>query len=164
LQDERYLKPVLPDDALIIALDELPAPAHEAWPPRPPSASEAQLGPSAVSESGDRCAVLQEQLALLTRQFASYRLAVEQTLDKRWGDDLPHEPDATSTTTPKDATANLGRRVGQAKDYYYESYAHNGEQLIFVAVHKLSLPSSLSCLPRIKVANCTATHANRLAG
>ncbi|KAM0322946.1 hypothetical protein ACHAQA_009045 [Verticillium albo-atrum] len=105
---ERYLKPVIDDDALIMSLDELHVddielPATEL----PSSAAGEVLSPQSLIASK---AELERELAAVKSQFANYRTAVEQTLDRRWGDDSDPGPAAP----PRDQS-----------QYYWESYAAN---------------------------------------
>lgn len=58
---------------------------------------------------------LAEELAAVNSQFANYRLAVEQTLDRRWGDDKQDAPTKSGEASTKDES-----------QYYWESYAANG--------------------------------------
>ncbi|KAK3683541.1 S-adenosyl-L-methionine-dependent methyltransferase [Podospora appendiculata] len=117
LEDDRYLKPVLDDDALILCLDDLPETGAAA---AAASASASGLPSSGVDASLDvelkkSTAELQAELEQLTKQFTNYRLAVQKTLDERW--QANDEPDDVP-----------GAKGGEAKDdsaYYFESYAHN---------------------------------------
>jgi hypothetical protein len=124
-QDDRFLKPVLEDDALIMALDELPSYDRQSPPADAPSHLFGSPNDSGHhAEIQKRNAELEGQVEALKRQFASYRQAVEQTLDKRWGDDAS---DASGASVP---VRTSGRDQGwhvKEKDYYYDSYAHNGE-------------------------------------
>lgn len=96
LEDEKYLRPVLENDALIFSLDDV-------------------LGAVTNDQTKDgnlvaRNKELEEELEKLRDQFANYRLTVQETLDKRWGDDME-----TTPTEKKDDSA-----------YYFESYAAHG--------------------------------------
>lgn len=103
--DEKYLKPVLENDALLFTLDEIleEQEYHET---------------GAAQASGDALAIknkeLEAELEALHSQFANYRLAVEQTLDKRWGDES--EPGPLAGSEKKDNS-----------NYYFESYAEHGK-------------------------------------
>ncbi|ROT43354.1 methyltransferase domain-containing protein [Sodiomyces alkalinus F11] len=102
IKDDRYLKPVVDDDALILSLDELDIDALD---------NEAASSAAENISSQDLVALnsrLEEELAAVKSQFANYRLAVEQTLERRWGDDK----DVESST--KDES-----------QYYWESYGAN---------------------------------------
>lgn len=96
--------PVLQDDALIMCLDDLPASSDPAA--------------AAPQQAGD-AAALQAQLEDLTKQFANYRLAVEQTLDKRWHADDDDDSSSTSSAAPKKEKADPSH-------HYWESYANHG--------------------------------------
>ncbi|KAM0185574.1 hypothetical protein ACHAPQ_008143 [Fusarium lateritium] len=96
LEDEKYLRPVLENDALIFSLDEVLE-----------TISNEQANGSKDGNLKARNRDLEEELEKLRDQFANYRLTVQQTLDKKWGDD-----NETSTAEKKDDSA-----------YYFESYA-----------------------------------------
>ncbi|KAJ4019009.1 Ribosomal protein arginine N-methyltransferase rmt3 [Fusarium irregulare] len=94
LEDEKYLRPVLDNDALIFSLDEV---------------LEAMTnGQTKEGNLAARNKELEEELKKLQDQFASYRITVQETLDKRWGDD---DTEATSVEKKDDSA------------YYFESYA-----------------------------------------
>jgi protein arginine N-methyltransferase 3 len=103
--DEKYLKPVLENDALLFSLDEI-------------LEEQEGLDSGAAQVSGEALAAknkeLEDELEALRSQFANYRLAVEQTLDKRWGDES--EPGPSRAAEKKDNS-----------NYYFESYAEHGE-------------------------------------
>ncbi|KAH8888168.1 S-adenosyl-L-methionine-dependent methyltransferase [Thozetella sp. PMI_491] len=119
IQDDRYLKPVLDNDALIMCLDELPDAALN-------TASASQQGtvhvetadPALVESLLKKNAELQAELERLAGQFSNYRLAVQQTLDQRWGDD----DDGTGAVK---AETDASGKPKDNSDYYFESYAHN---------------------------------------
>ena len=119
--DDKYLKPVLENDAVLFSLDDI--------------LEENENNTIAETVSGDSCDSLlaqkrrlEAELAAVKDQFANYRLAVEKTLDKRWGDDQEPSP---SSCIKKDSS-----------NYYFESYAMNGEQSRqrFVSDCKLTQP------------------------
>lgn len=115
-QDDKFLMPVLPDDALIMCLDDLPSSSDVA--DGKGKAVEDASKAETVGDAASKNASLQAQLDELNKQFANYRLAVEQTLDKRWhadDDDSSSRSSASSKKDKKDESA-----------YYWESYAHNG--------------------------------------
>jgi protein arginine N-methyltransferase 3 len=130
--DEAYLKPVLDNDALIFTLDEILDDEHVQGnggagvdEPAPEAGrSSTSVAPEAASSSKDAAAsetslearnkALEAEVAALREQYANYRLAVEQTLDRRWGTDAA-DPGPTTVTPKKDNS-----------DYYFESYAAHG--------------------------------------
>lgn len=125
LADDKLLIPVLDDDALIFCLDELPAPAPTQAQEKGKAAEKqaAGNGEAPVDELLQKNAQLQAELEQLAKQFTNYRLAVEQTLDKRWGVDEEGEKGAASKAA---APAEPEKKQKDESAYYFESYAHNG--------------------------------------
>ncbi|KAJ4307093.1 Ribosomal protein arginine N-methyltransferase rmt3 [Collariella sp. IMI 366227] len=122
LADDKLFIPVLDDDALIFCLDELPAQGEEKGKTAEAPAA-ASNGEGPVDELLQKNAKLQAELEQLAKQFSSYRMAVEQTLDKRWG--VEEDEKAESA---KKAAAPAAEEKKPEKDesaYYFESYAHN---------------------------------------
>lgn len=108
--DEKLMVPVLADDSFIMCLDDLPSSSGA-------QASEAVEGAEAGGEAQSTTAALQAKIDELTKQFSNYKLAVEQTLDKRWhADDEPSQKSAGAEKDKKDES-----------QYYWESYASHGE-------------------------------------
>jgi protein arginine N-methyltransferase 3 len=112
LEDDVYLKPVLENDALIFSLEDVLDFSH--------SDTQDAENPSEPATSTQKLLLrtkeLEEELELVTRQFSNYRLTVEQTLERRWGDD--RESNQPGELAKKDNS-----------NYYFESYAGNGEWL-----------------------------------
>lgn len=112
IQDDAYLKPVLENDAVLFSLDDI--------------LDEAAVDDGAADGTGEqttasrlRNSQLEAELESIRDSFANYRLAVQQTLDRRWGDDdddTNSRPAASSSTAP----------AKDSSDYYFESYAYNG--------------------------------------
>lgn len=120
IEEDRFLMPVLPDDALIMCLDDLPS-SDTADGGKGKAVEHAQAagsGDDLTSKNAD----LQAQLDEMTRQFANYRLAVEQTLDKRW-----HAEDDDSSSTSSIAPP---KEEEDKSKYYWEGYANHGRALI----------------------------------
>ena len=107
IDDEQYLKPTLENDALLFTLDEVLEADQEETQSDPNSAD------ASAKELLARNSILEAELEALRAKYSNYRLAVEQTLDRRWGDDA--EP-RRSTEAPKKDNS----------DYYFESYAAHG--------------------------------------
>ncbi|TLD28934.1 hypothetical protein PspLS_03119 [Pyricularia sp. CBS 133598] len=128
LEDDKYLKPVLDDDAFIICLDDLPESS-----PAATGKAAATAAPAGDAEDlRTKNSELQAELDKLARQFADYRLAVQQTLDQRWGeDDAPAAAAAAGGASSSGGAAvakSADGAVEKPKDdskYYWESYAHN---------------------------------------
>lgn len=108
IDKEAYLKPVLENDAALFSLGDImeitDAPNLH--------------GDNNTLSLSSRNSRLEAELKFVQASFANYRLAVQQTLDRRWGDDQ-EEPRAPRNAAP---TKNCS-------DYYFESYASNGEPL-----------------------------------
>ncbi|KAG6001079.1 hypothetical protein E4U21_004698 [Claviceps maximensis] len=106
IDDERYLSPVIENDAVIFSLDEVLDSLSEDQ----DIAADAIQTP--IDDLLSRNKTLESELHSMREKFANYRLAVEQTLDRRWGvDDIPASP---LVSRPKDASNS-----------YFESYAAN---------------------------------------
>jgi len=112
LDDEKYLKPVLEDDALLFSLDELPDVVDGV---------RGTTGKEVSSGSGElvsRVSELEEELRRIQLQFNNYRATVSETLDDRWNEK---------------GTAGPSRAVGTEKEvkrdddsHYFSSYSYNG--------------------------------------
>ncbi|CAK7197770.1 Ribosomal protein arginine N-methyltransferase rmt3 [Sporothrix eucalyptigena] len=125
---DEFLRPVLDDDALILALDSLPEPQQQT------SAGEAQSSAGAADASlQETNEQLRSELESLTRQFENYRVAVQKTLDQRWGVDeeshvAPKDDRAAKDTKAASTTKSEGQQDAPAAggtDYYFESYSHS---------------------------------------
>ncbi|CAK7229075.1 Ribosomal protein arginine N-methyltransferase rmt3 [Sporothrix bragantina] len=130
IASDEFLKPVLDDDAFIVTLDSLPEPRQQA------STGEAKSNLGADTSSAGSLQEKNEQLRAeldsLTRQFENYRLAVQKTLDQRWGVDEESQAAAKDAKTAKDANAATTKGDGSEEalaaggtDYYFESYSHS---------------------------------------
>ncbi|OAA59671.1 arginine methyltransferase [Niveomyces insectorum RCEF 264] len=134
IEPDTYLKPVLDDDALILCLDNLPSPQTQG---RQPSAADvAGIAGEAAKAAPDGDVrrtneALQAQLDSVTRQFENYRLAVQQTLDQRWGADDEQTKDGKDGKDAKagKAATSLPKQDEQdaadGTDYYFQSYSHS---------------------------------------
>ncbi|KAK5997387.1 Ribosomal protein arginine N-methyltransferase rmt3 [Cladobotryum mycophilum] len=111
IEDDHFLQPVLENDALIISLDEILDQIE----------GEGDVAASAAGGSGNdllgRNRELEAELESLQTQFANYRLAVEETLDRRWGDD--------SEQTQSQPQSQSKPIISGQSNYYFESYAGN---------------------------------------
>ncbi|KAH6610974.1 s-adenosylmethionine-dependent methyltransferase superfamily domain-containing [Trichoderma cornu-damae] len=103
-QDDCYFKPVLENDALIVSLDEILGSEV--------AKADGQLDNSRQELLAQK-RVLEAELDLVRSQFSNYRLAVQETLDRRWGSDSEQSPSKASAS---------GEDRG---NYYFESYASN---------------------------------------
>lgn len=113
--DDRYLQPVLEDDALLFSLDDL-------------SSSQAE-DESVVKDTGEisaqeKITELEKQLDSARHQFHVYQLQVEETLEKRW-----NEAEGTSRPKASVSTIKDGETKSDGIDFegdYFESYSYNG--------------------------------------
>ncbi|UNI19728.1 Type I protein arginine methyltransferase [Purpureocillium takamizusanense] len=111
LQDiasDGFLKPVLDNDAVLFSLDDVLETV---------SAQASQDDGEQAAALRKRNAELEAELEVIQSSFASYRLTVQETLDRRWGDDQG------VSTSPLTQTSNTQAR--DSSDYYFESYAFN---------------------------------------
>lgn len=111
--NEKYLKPVLEDDALLFSLDELPEVLGD--------------GPSAKKGKGSaepgalvaRVSELEEELRRMQLQFDNYRATVSQTLDERWNE----RPSGSSRLDGEEEDKEEKR---DDDSHYFTSYSYNG--------------------------------------
>lgn len=100
--DDKFMQPVLEDDALLFSLDDVLAAGQGG-----DAAHDMPIG-----TSKDQVAELEEELARLRLQFSEYRSAVEKTLDERW-------------TEPAEAGESKKNENHQDPGYF-DSYSYNG--------------------------------------
>ncbi|KAK7518149.1 protein arginine methyltransferase RmtB [Phyllosticta citriasiana] len=105
--DDKYLQPVLEDDALLFLVDELGD-----------SEEEADQDPQ-----GDRVKQLEEELRALKANFADYREAVSRTLEERWAEkEAPNGTQAGPSTNGQKSEDKQQKGVEQG---YFDSYSYN---------------------------------------
>lgn len=134
-QDDRYLQPVLEDDAVLFSLDELLDPAGTGAGESNGPASEKNI--SGGSEA--TLAELRQQLETLRKQFSDYRAAVETTLEQRWSDrdEASNKAGPTSSSrhaaaegsrAPASSLSSMEKSFGGRDDdsHYFDSYSYNG--------------------------------------
>ncbi|OAX81802.1 hypothetical protein ACJ72_03857 [Emergomyces africanus] len=111
--EERYLKPVLEDDALLYSLDDLSEELKD---------EEGNNGPSAKQgESADpnsRIRELEEELERMRGDFEEYKAIVKRSLDKELSS-------ITSSAGGKPEASGSGR-FHEAESGYFTSYSYNG--------------------------------------
>ncbi|KAH8903939.1 hypothetical protein BR93DRAFT_946790 [Coniochaeta sp. PMI_546] len=116
IEDDRYLKPVLDDDALIMCLDDLPEPSAPVG-----EARRSEVSPEDLIK---RNSELQVELEALAKQFNNYRLAVQQTLDTRWGEDDADAP-SNGPSVPLKDSSDAAKAGNDYSESYFASYARN---------------------------------------
>jgi protein arginine N-methyltransferase 3 len=124
--DEKFLKPVLEDDALIINLDDLPDISTQEGNPGFEKKTDVT---SSSGELVSRISELEEELRRMQSQFDNYRETVKQTLDDRWND--------KSTSGP-----SAGRKKEEKRDddsHYFSSYSYNGQSHATIFFHDTNM-------------------------
>ncbi|KAM3065165.1 Ribosomal protein arginine N-methyltransferase rmt3 [Clarireedia jacksonii] len=118
LEDEKYLKPVLEDDALLFCLDELPDVNQQ-------NGSEGKGKEAEPGQLVARVSELEEELRKIQTQFENYRNTVKETLDERWND--------------QSAGPSVPEKEEKRDDdsHYFSSYSYNG-QISATLFHVLS--------------------------
>jgi protein arginine N-methyltransferase 3 len=111
--EDKFLMPVLEDDALLYLLDDLNMDE-----PNAPTSTETPATKS--DDASARIKELEEKLNQTQYQFSEYRKTVQETLDKRWNDldsvdKGPVNLDKEGKSSERDAE-------------YFDSYSYNGEQ------------------------------------
>lgn len=104
--DDRFLKPVLEDDAVLFNIDELSV--IQDCNRQVSHTSDPLTSPPLVA----RIAELEEELRRTQSQFVEYRETVKATLEDRWNEEQTGNPEA----------------IGQRDDdtHYFSSYSYNG--------------------------------------
>lgn len=105
-EHDRFLKPVLENDAVLISIDEILDVARDE--------SQTTVGDATGSTQEALAAKkqLESDLEVLRSQFANYRAAAEHILDRRWGEDSEPGKDHAQRKTDSD---------------YFQSYATHGQ-------------------------------------
>lgn len=106
IEDEKFLKPSLEDDALLFSLDELPD----------------VVAQENVQDPGQlvaRVSELEEELRRIQSQFDNYRATVTETLDERWND--------KSSTKPSGSEDKAKEEKRDDDSHYFTSYSYNGK-------------------------------------
>lgn len=111
-EDEKFLKPVLEDDAVLFSLDELPEVTDDV------QGANSDKGKDVSGVSGPlaaRVTELEEDLRRIQLQFDNYRSTVSQTLDERWNASGPSKSSSTKEEKRDDDS------------HYFSSYSYNGQ-------------------------------------
>ncbi|KAK2747647.1 hypothetical protein FQN55_004816 [Onygenales sp. PD_40] len=112
-EDEKYMKPVLEDDALLYSLDDL---------------SEDSLADGDVEKPGaagqtSRIRELEEELERMRGDFEEYKAIVKRSLEKEVGSTAGN--DSSANTTGKLETSGSSK-FHEAESGYFTSYSYNG--------------------------------------
>ena len=88
---------------------------------------------------------LQSELEALAKQFSNYRLAVQQTLDTRWGEDEAESSTKAPGAPPKaQDSSDAGKTGNDYSESYFASYARNG-----ICAPSISLRRGTSSTPSL---------------
>ncbi|KAF2674850.1 putative ribosomal protein arginine N-methytransferase rmt3 [Microthyrium microscopicum] len=110
--DDKYLQPALEDDALLFYADELEDEEIDA---AIPSKGKENAQPIPALDPEARIKQLEEQLEKAQFQFAEYRKAAQNSLDKRWQD----------LDGADDGPADTSKQASQRDEDYFDSYSYN---------------------------------------
>lgn len=113
-EDDGYLKPVLANDALLFSLDEILEDGEQGEQAGESGADSRKSRNNSIEALLARQKELETELESVRTRFSNYRLAVEETLDRRWGTET--DPGSSNQAPAK-----------QDSDSYFESYAGHGE-------------------------------------
>lgn len=108
-EDEKFLKPVLEDDAVLFTLDDLPEVAGAEDSEENDKAKRMEKDPAALVT---RVSELEDELRRVQLQFESYQNTVKETLDKKW--DEKSGPEKEEKERDDDS-------------HYFSSYSYNGK-------------------------------------
>jgi protein arginine N-methyltransferase 3 len=112
IADDKYLQPVLTNDAVLFSLDDLPeANATTKQEAMNSTENDVNGGESSIK----RVRELEEELGRLQAQFLDYRLAVKKSLDARWNDQDSTLLSVGATEEKRDDDS-----------HYFSSYSFNG--------------------------------------
>ena len=151
-EDARFLLPALEDDALLFNLDEITEV------PENQELNDSQHDVE-VQKSNDRgtshsVAELQDELQRLQQQFAAYRKAVDETLEKRWNSE-GQDSEPLNAHSENEKAANM---LAYDESQYFTSYSYNGRPVLKSLKHWLIIcrysrdnvegHRSNRCLPR----------------
>ena len=118
-QDDKYLQPVLEDDALLFSIGDLvDVAAENGEVPAPAGDKKAAEDPVALLL---RVGELEEQLRRVHSEYSAFRAQVAETLDKRWNDVEPNEPGTSGSS----AASKAKSKQDDTESGYFESYSYN---------------------------------------
>jgi protein arginine N-methyltransferase 3 len=115
-KDEKYLKPVLEDDALLYNLDDLQEESTLTNLPQSRNTAENALEDKRIRD-------LQEALDRLQSQFTAYRLAVQSSLEEQLSKDDKLTPASEHNT--RQGSSKGSDWIETADSDYFTSYAYN---------------------------------------
>lgn len=109
--DDKYLQPVLVDDALLFSLDDLTLNEED----------DGRADIAAEQSPEAKIAKLEAQLSTLNTQFDAFRAQVDQTLERRWTESAGGPTIAESSTEAKEWNPDPS---------YFDGYSYNGTRIL----------------------------------
>ena len=126
-QDQRYLQPVLEDDALLYSLDDLDGNFSVQGSTidlkREVISKGPEVEPEQVIAVLARAKRLETELELLKKQFSEHKMATDEVLERRWA-----AAEGTSPANPTTVSSNARNSTVKYNDaVYFKSYGSNCE-------------------------------------
>ncbi|WEW54948.1 Ribosomal protein arginine N-methyltransferase rmt3 [Emydomyces testavorans] len=114
-EDEKYLKPVLEDDALLYNLDDISGDSLF---------GERSHDQQKAANSIDRIKDLEEELGRLREEFAEYKHLVQRSLGEQFGDEAEKDL-SISSHKQLEENGRRSNRFENAEAGYFTSYSYN---------------------------------------
>lgn len=121
-EDDRYLQPVLEDDAVLYSIDDVVGDIDNMKSPAINGSGNGLTSEDDGSSATNRIAELQKELERLQTQFSDYRETVNETLDNRWNSSDDASKLANGTGKSNDET----QQPRDDDTHYFSSYSTNG--------------------------------------
>lgn len=152
-EDDKYLKPVLDDDALLIGLDDVIGETSEGI-STSKGHEDGAVTNGKVDGTFSRIAELEGELQKLQSQFLEYRETVKKTLDDRWNDSEDTLlPTANGVGSYMVADGGPGIPVKRDDDsHYFTSYSYNGTS--FTSLLSSCSKTLMKCDPQTSMRRC----------
>lgn len=125
LEDDRYLQPVLEDDALLYSLDEVVGDLKDEVFSTTHTNGTELLSDQGGADAVNRVVELEKDMQRLQHEFSEYRETVTKTLEQRWNstDDANNLPNGAGKSSDE-------KGLPQDDDsHYFSSYSTNGRLL-----------------------------------
>lgn len=122
VEDDRYLQPVLEDDALLYSLEEVIGVIEdEVLPAANVNGKELPSGERGAG-AVNRVIELEREIQRIQHEFSEYRETVNKTLEDRWNS----THDADKSTNGAEESGNEKQLRQDDDSHYFSSYSTNG--------------------------------------
>ena len=122
VEDDRYLQPVLEDDALLYSLEEVIGVIEdEVLPAADVNGKELPSGERGAG-AVNRVIELEREIQRIQHEFSEYRETVNKTLEHRWNS----THDADKSTNGAEESGNEKQLHQDDDSHYFSSYSTNG--------------------------------------